>query len=49
MEVHLSDVEQREPWRRTSVIRDLCLATVAGQGADGYRTALERVREELAA
>jgi len=49
VEVHLSDVEQREPWRRTSVIRDLCLATVAGQGADGYRTALERVREELAA
>jgi 3-dehydroquinate dehydratase II len=49
IEVHLSDVESREEWRRVSVVRDLCVATVSGQGPEGYRTALERLREELAA
>lgn len=48
VEVHLSDVQAREAWRRHSVISDLCIATVSGQGPDGYRTALERLREELA-
>jgi len=47
VEVHLSDVDRREEWRRLSVMRDLCLARVAGQGVDGYRAALERLREEL--
>ena len=47
VEVHLSDVDRREEWRRLSVIRDLCLARVAGQGVEGYRAALERLREEL--
>ena len=47
VEVHLSDLDRREEWRRLSVIRDLCLARVAGQGVDGYRAALERLREEL--
>jgi 3-dehydroquinate dehydratase II len=48
VEVHLSDVERREEWRRVSVVRDLCLATVSGLGPDGYRVALERLKEELA-
>jgi 3-dehydroquinate dehydratase-2 len=47
VEVHLSDVSSREEWRRVSVIRDLCVATVSGRGVDGYRVALERVRQEL--
>ena len=47
IEVHLSDVAKREAWRRESVVRDLCVATVSGEGPDGYRTALERLREEL--
>ena len=47
VEVHLSDVQAREPWRRLSVICDLCLATFSGIGPDGYRLALERLREEL--
>jgi 3-dehydroquinate dehydratase II len=47
VEVHLSDVDAREEWRRTSVVRELCLATVSGQGVEGYRAALERVKEEL--
>jgi len=48
VEVHLSDVDAREQWRRTSVITDLCIARVAGKGPDGYRDALERLHAELA-
>ena len=47
IEVHLSDVDTREPWRRESVIRELCIARVAGKGPDGYRDALKRLRKEL--
>jgi 3-dehydroquinate dehydratase-2 len=47
LEIHLSDVEHREPWRRVSVIRELCFATISGRGPDGYRDALEQLREEL--
>jgi 3-dehydroquinate dehydratase-2 len=48
VEVHLSDVDNREPWRRESVIRDLVIGRVAGKGADGYREALELLRGALA-
>jgi 3-dehydroquinate dehydratase-2 len=47
IEVHLSDVEHREKWRRTSVVRDLCLTTISGRGPEGYRDALARLKEEL--
>jgi 3-dehydroquinate dehydratase II len=47
VEVHLSDVEHREPWRRQSVIGELCLARIAGKGPAGYREALECLRKEL--
>jgi 3-dehydroquinate dehydratase II len=47
IEVHLSDVGKREEWRRHSVISDLVTARVAGQGADGYREALEVLAREL--
>jgi 3-dehydroquinate dehydratase-2 len=47
VEVHLSDVGAREPWRRVSVIGDLCLATVSGRGVEGYRDALRLLRERL--
>lgn len=47
VEVHLSDVEHREDWRRRSVIAELCVARVAGKGPAGYREALECLREEL--
>jgi 3-dehydroquinate dehydratase-2 len=47
VEIHLSDVEHREEWRRMSVVRELCVATVSGQGVEGYRAALARVKEEL--
>ncbi len=47
LEIHLSDVKNREPWRRVSVIADLCFATVSGRGVDGYGEALALLREEL--
>jgi 3-dehydroquinate dehydratase-2 len=47
LEIHLSDVQQREPWRRVSVIEDVCFATISGRGPDGYRDALVRLRDEL--
>jgi 3-dehydroquinate dehydratase-2 len=40
-EVHLSDIERREEWRRTSVIADVVDVRVAGMGAAGYVDALE--------
>jgi 3-dehydroquinate dehydratase II len=49
VEVHLSDVSSREEWRRTSVIRELCLGCFAGHGVDSYREALVRLRKELEA
>jgi 3-dehydroquinate dehydratase-2 len=49
VEVHLSDVQAREEFRRISVISDLCIATISGRGPDGYRDALVRLREELSA
>jgi 3-dehydroquinate dehydratase-2 len=48
VEVHLSDVDAREDFRKISVIRDLCIATVKGKGPDGYRDALIRLSQELA-
>ncbi len=47
LEIHLSDVKHREPWRRVSVIGELCFATISGRGADGYREALVQLRDEL--
>jgi 3-dehydroquinate dehydratase-2 len=47
VEVHLSAVDEREEWRRKSVIRDLCIGTVQGKGVDGYREALELLRAEF--
>ncbi len=46
-EVHLSDVDQREEWRRMSVLEGLTVARVAGKGPEGYREALEALRAEI--
>ena len=40
VEVHLSNVDEREQWRRFSVLEDVRVARVAGKGPDGYREAL---------
>lgn len=47
IEVHLSDIDAREPFRTISVFRDLCLGHVKGRGAEGYREALRTLQQEL--
>jgi 3-dehydroquinate dehydratase-2 len=45
VEVHLSDLDNREEWRRHSVIADVVTRRVIGKGPEGYREALEFVSE----
>jgi 3-dehydroquinate dehydratase II len=47
LEIHLSDIQSREPWRRVSVFGELCFAAISGRGPDGYRDALVQLRDEL--
>ena len=48
VEVHLSDIEAREDWRRHSVIADVVTTRVIGKGPDGYREALAFLAEQTA-
>jgi 3-dehydroquinate dehydratase-2 len=48
IEVHLSDVEHREEFRRVSVLEGVVVGKVVGQGVDGYRTALEQLKAAIA-
>jgi 3-dehydroquinate dehydratase-2 len=41
VEVHLSNIEAREAWRRHSVLEGIPAARILGKGAEGYREALE--------
>jgi len=41
VEVHLSDISQREEWRARSVVSPACAASISGHGVEGYREALE--------
>ena len=45
VEVHLSNVDEREEWRRVSVIADIVATRFAGFGPEGYRMALEYLKE----
>jgi 3-dehydroquinate dehydratase-2 len=49
VEVHLSDISQREEWRRTSVFERLepIIGQIYGKGPDGYREALELIAKRL--
>jgi 3-dehydroquinate dehydratase-2 len=47
VEIHLSDVDRREEWRRHSVLTDVVVARVTGLGVEGYRAALEKVKEAM--
>jgi len=40
IELHLSNPDSREPWRRTSVIAPVATGTIAGFGGHGYRLAM---------
>lgn len=47
VEVHLSDVESRQDWRKVSVFDGLVLEKVSGKGPDGYRDALTALARHL--
>ena len=49
VEVHISDVSKREDWRKDSIFEGLALEKISGEGADGYRRALELIKTELGA
>ena len=41
VEVHISRVDEREDFRKTSYIRAACVATISGHGTDGYLEAMD--------
>jgi 3-dehydroquinate dehydratase II len=45
VEVHLSNIEEREEWRRHSVLEDVVAQRVIGRGPEGYREALQFIAE----
>ena len=47
VEVHLSDVDNREPFRHVSVLEDVRAGRVSGRGLEGYRDALATLKELL--
>jgi 3-dehydroquinate dehydratase-2 len=46
VEVHISDVAAREPFRQTSYPGIYCEKTIKGQGLDGYRQAIVYLKEK---
>jgi len=49
VEVHLSDVSAREPFRQTSYVSLAAVKTIAGRGFDGYRDAIFFLKDLLTA
>ncbi len=45
IEVHLSNIHAREPFRKKSWFSDIALGTIVGLGADGYQLALKYIIE----
>ncbi len=48
VEVHLSNINRREPWRHTSVVAPVASGTISGLGGVGYELALTAVARLLA-
>ena len=49
VEVHISDITKREPFRRQSLLTDVCAHTIIGKGTDGYSEAVEWLLENVKA
>jgi 3-dehydroquinate dehydratase-2 len=48
IEIHISDISQREPFRRHSVVAPACVGQIYGHGFQGYLMAMDRFLEEKA-
>lgn len=46
VEVHISDITQREPFRQHSLLTDVCSHSIIGQGTDGYAQAVKWILDE---
>lgn len=49
VEVHISDITKREPFRQQSLLTDVCAHTIIGKGTDGYSEAVEWLLEHVKA
>ena len=47
VEIHISAVDRREAFRQISYVRDACIATVTGEGLDGYAHAMRILVEHI--
>ena len=47
VEVHISDISQREDFRRVSLLTDVCAHSIIGHGTDGYKEAVEWILERV--
>lgn len=45
VEVHLTDITSREPFRSVSYLTDVCACTIIGKGLDGYKEAIEFLKQ----
>lgn len=45
VEVHITDINRREPFRRTSLLSDVAAHSISGQGLDGYKQAIEFLKK----
>lgn len=45
VEVHISDISQREEFRRVSLLTDVCAHSIIGHGTEGYKEAVEWLSE----
>jgi 3-dehydroquinate dehydratase II len=48
VEVHISNIRQREPWRATSLVAPSCVRTIFGRGIAGYQDALRHLQNRAA-
>jgi 3-dehydroquinate dehydratase-2 len=47
IEVHISDIYKREPFRQTNYIKESSIHSIIGKGLDGYREAIEYFKIEV--
>ena len=43
VEVHISDITKREPFRNTDLLTEVCARTITGHGTNGYKEAVEHI------
>ena len=47
VEVHISDISKREPFRQISLLTDVCAHSIIGHGTDGYQEAIDWIIKKV--